>query len=328
MFGGASNFSTGVDNAFMLIIGIGFFFLISITVVMIVFAFKYNKKKHPKAQQVKDNIALEVSWTVIPIILVLLMFYYGYEAFLPSRNVPKDALPVRVIGKMWDWTFDYGNGKIVKDTLVVPINKAIRLNMESPDVVHSFYVPGFRIKEDVVPGSITYMWFIAERPGEFDILCAEFCGLRHSYMEGIVKVVSDSDYVNWLANVKAIDPNAEPKGLTILKNNACIGCHSVDGSKLVGPSLKGLFASKRIVETANGEITVTADSTYIKNSVLNPDDQVVKGFNKGLMRSYQNVLTENDIKEITEYVKTLNETPVLPKNSNTKNDNTGVPSDN
>lgn len=306
MFNGASNFSAGVDNAFILILAISFFFLIGITVLMIVFAFKYNKKKHPIATQIKDNIPLEIAWTIIPILLVLLMFYYGYQAFLPTRNVPKGAMPVKVIGKMWDWTFDYGNGKIVKDTLVVPINKAIKLNLESPDVVHSFYVPAFRVKEDVVPGTVNYMWFNADKMGDYDIFCAEFCGLRHTYMLGIVRVVSDSDFVHWLSKVKVFDPNTEPKGLTVLKKNACIACHSVDGSKLVGPTFKGLYGSARIVTTANGDITVTADSTYIKESVLNPDVKLVKGYNKGLMKSYKNVVSESEIRDISDYLKTMN----------------------
>jgi len=205
---------------------------------------------------------------------------------------------------MWDWTFDYGNGKIKKDTLVVPVNKPVVLNMNSLDVTHSLYISAFRIKEDVVPGQTTQMWFIAERIGQYDILCAEFCGLRHSYMEGIVKVVSENEYNIWLENLKAVEP-ASNKGLEILQKNACLGCHSLDGSKLVGPSFKDLYGKEEIVITNGKERKIIADSTYIKNSILNPNDDVVKGFSQGLMQSYKTVLKEQDIQEIIKYFQAV-----------------------
>jgi cytochrome c oxidase subunit 2 len=307
MFSGASNFAMGVDKTFLFIIGISLLFLVGITVTMIVFAIKYSKKKHPKAIQFKDNVALEITWTVVPFILVLLMFYYGYINFVPQRNAPKDAIPVKVIGKMWNWVFDYGNNKIIQDTLVVPIGKPVRLDMISVDVNHSLYISAFRIKEDLVPGQTTQMWFIAERLGQYDILCAEFCGLRHSYMEGIVKVVPENEYNSWLANLKATDPNKEPKGLTILKKNACLGCHSLDGSKLVGPSFKNLYGTERIVEINGAEKKVVADSVYIRNAILNPNNEVVKGYSKGLMQSYKTVLSDSALHEIIEYFKISNE---------------------
>jgi cytochrome c oxidase subunit II len=301
MFSEASNFSAGVDKTFAFIMGIAFFFLIGLTVTMIVFAIKYRRKKHPVPVQVKDNIALEITWTIIPLVLVLAMFYYGYTAFLPMRNIPKDAMPVKVIGKMWDWTFDYGNGKIKKDTLWVPLNKAVKLEMVSPDVTHSFYVPAFRVKEDLVPGTTTHMWFIAQQEGTYEILCAEYCGLRHSYMEGRVRVVPEKEFRTWLANLKAADKNG-PEGLVLIRNNSCTGCHSLDGSKLVGPSFKGLFGTKRKVEVNGTEKEVVADSAYIEQSVTDPDAAVVNGYPKGVMRSYKNVIKDEDIAKIVKYL--------------------------
>ena len=302
-FNGASNFAEGVDNTFIFIIGVSLFFLLGLTTTMIVFAVKYRRKKHPKAEQFKDNMVLEVSWTVVPLILVLLMFYMGFKAFTPQRNIPKDAMPIKVISKMWDWTFDYGNNKFSKDTLVVPVNKAIRLNMISLDVNHSFYIPAFRVKEDVVPGSTTNIWFIAERTGIFEIFCAEYCGLRHSYMLGRVKVVEEAEYKLWFAELKSIDPNSEPKGLTILKQNACVGCHTFDGTALVGPSFKALFNSQRTVITDGIERTVIADSLYIATSILDSDKDVVKGFSKGLMKSYRSLLKDEEISEVIDYLR-------------------------
>lgn len=307
MFSGASNFAADVDKTFLFIISIALFFLIGITATMIIFAVRYNRKRHPKAVQIKDNIILEITWTIVPLILVLFMFYFGYNAFIPQRKIPKDAMPVKVISKMWSWSFDYGNGKINNDTLVVPLNKPVRLDMVSLDVNHSFYVPAFRIKEDVVPGMTTHMWFIAERPGFYEILCAEFCGLRHSYMEGRVKVVPEEEYTSWLAALKVTDVNAEHPGLTILKKNGCVACHSIDGGKLVGPTFKNLYNSTHDVEINGKDQTITADSSYIRNSIYNPDDAIVKGYSKGLMKSYKTIITDSQVSEINKYLQTLSD---------------------
>jgi len=305
MFLQASNFASGVDNTFIFILAISFFFLIGITITMIVFAMKYNRKRHPIAEQIKEYVWVEVTWIVIPLVLVICMFFYGYNAYLPMRTIPEDAIPVQVIGKMWDWTFDYGKGKIVKDTLVVPINKPVRLNMVSPDVTHSFYVPAFRVKEDVVPGQTTKMWFIATQLGDYDIFCAEYCGLRHSYMEGRVRVVSENDYNTWLSNLKVFDPNSNP-GLALIKNNGCTGCHSLDGTKLVGPSFKGLYGSSREVLTNDAERKIVADSIYIKNSIIDPNVDIVKGYPKGMMQSYKTKISDAEMTKIIDYFVKLN----------------------
>jgi cytochrome c oxidase subunit II len=307
MFSGASNFAADVDKTFLFIILISLFFLIGITTTLIVFTVRYSRKRHPKAEQLKDNITLEVSWTVGSIILVLVMFFYGYTAYLPERNIPKDAMPVKVIARMWSWTFDYGGGKIVPDTLVVPLNKAVRLNMVSVDVTHSLYIPSFRIKEDVVPGMTTQMWFIAEREGIYEILCAEFCGLRHSYMQGHVKVVPEAEYNSWLASVTPYKEAGEHSGLAILKDQGCLACHSIDGTKLVGPSFKNLYNSEYIVISNGEEAKITADSTYIKNAIYNPDMNIVKGYNKGLMKSYSTKIADPQMSELIHYLETISD---------------------
>jgi cytochrome c oxidase subunit 2 len=298
MFSGASNFADSVDSAFFYIFAISLAFLIGITIVMIWFTVKYNRKRRPKPEQIKDNMKLEITWTVIPLILVLTMFYYGYIVFEPTREVPKGAMEVKVTGRMWNWSFEYENGKI-SDELYLPVNKPVKLNLYSPDVIHSFYIPAFRIKEDVVPGTDNYMWFIPTIEGTYEILCAEYCGLRHSFMEAKAIIVSDTSFTSWLATKSP--ETAAAKGLEILKSNACTSCHSLDGSPLVGPSFKGLYNSQRTVLIDGVEKTVTADSTYIRQSILEPDYEVVKGFNKGMMRAYKSVISEADIKTIIEY---------------------------
>jgi cytochrome c oxidase subunit 2 len=299
---GASNFVEGVDLAFKIIFGISLFFLVGITTVMLYFVYRYDRKRHPKAVQIKDNNILEITWITIPLILVILMFYYGYVAFSPMRNVPKDAIPIKVIGKMWSWTFEYEGGKQSAD-LVVPLNKAVKLNLYSPDVIHSLYIPAFRIKEDVVPGKDNYMWFIAQQPGTYDILCTVYCGLRHSYMEAKAKVVPEAEYLAWL---KALpEKSIEPAGLVILKKNACTGCHSIDGSKIVSTSFKGLYGKSEKIITDGKERSITVDDQYLKTSVYDPDKDLVVGYQKGIMKTYKGIVTEDEMTKIIDYLKSI-----------------------
>lgn len=299
---GASNFVEGVDLAFKIIFGIGIFFLVGIMTVMIYFVIRYRKSRHPKPEQIRDNNVLEITWTVVPLILVLLMFYYGYVAFSPMRDVPEDAYPVTVVGKMWSWSFEYPGGK-VSNEMVVPLNKPIRCDLRSDDVIHALFIPAFRVKEDVVPGKDNYMWFIPTQLGEYDILCTVYCGVRHSYMEAKIRVVPEAEFNSWLAALPL--PSAEPAGLTILKKNACIGCHSIDGTKLVSASFKGLFGSDRKVITNGKERTIKADEAYIKSSIYDPNKDLVVGYQKGIMKSYNGIVKEDEIPAIIEYLKGL-----------------------
>lgn len=300
MFQGASNFSENVDSVFLFIFSISAFFLVGLTATMIWFTIRFNRKKNPKPKQIKDNMTLELTWTIIPLILVLAMFYYGYVVFKPMREVPEGAMNVKVTGFMWDWLFEYENGKQAKE-LYVPVNKPVKLNLYSTDVIHSFYVPAFRIKEDMVPGKPNYLWFIPTIEGTYEVLCAEYCGLRHSFMETRVVVISDTAFQRWI-NEKP-DVESIPEGYTLLQNNACLSCHSMDGSALVGPGFKGLYNSEKIVLTGGKEEKITADSLYLIRSIYEPDADIVKGFNPGLMRSYKGVIKEEDAVKIIEYFR-------------------------
>lgn len=304
----ASNFVTGVDKAFMIIMGISFVFLIGLTFTMLYFIYKYNNKKSPVATQIKGSTKLEIIWTVIPTILVLVMFYYGWAGWAPMRKAPKDSFNIKVTGRMWNYTFEYENGKKT-DTLFVPMNKAVKLNLVSLDVIHGFYIPAFRIKEDVVPGREKMAWFIAQREGLFELFCSEYCGLDHSYMYTYVKVMPETKFNSWYVDttkhVSAEVDSPTANGKRIMKNIGCFACHTIDGGKLVGPSFKGLYGSKQQVISGNTEREVTADDEYIKKSIFDPNADVVKGFNKGLMQPYVGQLSEDDVKQITEYLKTL-----------------------
>ncbi|HEX9252421.1 MAG TPA: cytochrome c oxidase subunit II [Ignavibacteriaceae bacterium] len=207
MFNGVSNFAKEVDFAFLFTLMVSVFFLVLITGLMIYFVIKYSRKRNPKATNVHSNVALEVTWTLIPTILVLIMFWFGWTGYVDMSNAPKDALNIDVTAQMWKWTFKYENGKTT-DSLYVPVNKPVKLNLHSLDVNHAFYVPKFRIKKDVYPNQQRMIWFKAEELGSFDIACAEYCGLNHSYMYNKVKVMPQKDFNAWL-NSSANDSSAK-----------------------------------------------------------------------------------------------------------------------
>ncbi len=306
MNSGASTFAGGVDAAFYLILGSAVVILVGITTVMVYFLFKYNKKRHPKADtSITGNNKLEIIWTVIPTMIVMVMFYYGWAGFSPMRNVPKDAIGIKAVARMWSWTFEYPNGK-KSDKLIVPFDKPVKLDLTSVDVIHSLYVPAFRIKEDVVPGRNNMMWFDANKLGSYDLFCAEYCGLRHSYMFTTVEVVDDSAWQEWIKT-----PEGESEldkvavGFNVVKMNGCVACHSSDGTKLVSNSFKGIWGKARKVITDGKEREVVVDEEYVKKSVYEPNADVVVGYNPGLMQSYKTQLSEDEVSQIAEYIKSL-----------------------
>ena len=188
----------GIDLAFWYILGISVILLIGITAVMIFFVIKYRRSKNPVPTDIRDNLNLEVVWTVIPTIIALTMFWVGWKSYIGLREVPEDAIEIEVAGQMYSWIFLYPNDKETEDELVVPLGKAVKLNIESWDVLHSFYIPSYRIKVDAVRGMTTYAWFMADKEGEYDILCTEYCGVDHAYMVAKLKIVPEEEYKIWL----------------------------------------------------------------------------------------------------------------------------------
>jgi len=306
LFNQGSNLAAAVDRAFIFIFAISFIFTIGITVLMIYILIHFSRKKNKNPQQFTGNTKLEIIWTVIPLIIVLMMFYYGWEGFAPMRKVPANAMTVKVVGRMWTWDFDYGNGKISKE-LVVPLNRDVKLNLVSIDVNHSLFIPAFRVKEDVIPGYNNYLWFRPILKGTFDIYCSEYCGLAHSAMLAKAIVVDSLDFNKWMADLKVTGNLPDHPGLAIIKANACITCHSLDGSKIIGPSFKGLYGRKSVVVTDSGEKEIASNAEYIKKSITDPNAEVVKGYNKGLMQSYKDKISSEDLDKIVDYFKTTSE---------------------
>ncbi len=293
----ASNFVEGVDFSLYLILAISVFFLVGITAVMIYFLFRYSKKNNPVATNIEGSHTLEIIWTAIPTILVLIMFWYGWTGYRPMLTAPDDAIEIEAVGQMWKWTFNYENGKS-SDSLVIPLDKPVKLNLVSKDVLHSLYIPAFRIKQDVVPGKDYSMWFIGQKLGKYDILCAEYCGQLHSYMLSTVSVIEENKYEEWL--VSAPDTNGEHPGLTLMKKNACLSCHTQDGTRLVGPSFKGLLGRNETIIIDGNDHEITVDGDYIRNKIKNPTNSLVKTYQSGLMPALP--LTNDEISLMDEYI--------------------------
>jgi cytochrome c oxidase subunit 2 len=307
----ASNFVNTYNIAFYSIAIISFILLTGLTLTMLYFVFRYNNKKNKTAIQNEGNTLLEIIWTGIPILLVLVMFYFGWAGWKPMNKAPKEALTITSIARMWSFSFIYENGKQSPD-LVIPVNTPVKLKLESLDVIHSIFIPAFRVKSDMIPGREKMMWFLPQEIGEFDLYCAEYCGLRHSYMNSNVKVLSLEDYNTWYADSVPVAKATEEsvpgsEGLRIMINQGCNACHSSDGTKIVGPSYLNLYGEKQIVIRDGKEVTVTVDDEYIKRAIFDPNSEIVKGYPKELMQSYKEALNDDDIAKIIEYMKSLNE---------------------
>ncbi len=310
MYSNLSNFSEDINTSFIVIFSVISFFLIAITVTIILFLFKYHEKKNPEPTPIEGSVILEIIWTVIPLGLVIGMFYYGWMAWIPTMSdAPDDAIEVKTTARMWSWLFEYENGKKT-DTLYVPEGRPVELQMSSPDVLHSLYIPAYRIKRDIVPGRVTNIWFEPRKTGEYDLFCAEYCGLQHAFMITEVKVLTQEEFDKWYIDTTAVakvaaTPGAE--GLQILRMNGCIACHSLDGSKLVGPSYKGIWGHEVEVEAGGEKKTLIVDADYIRKSIYDPDEEIVVGYSKGLMRSYEGELSEEEVDKIIVYLQSLSD---------------------
>jgi len=300
----ASTIATKVDSAFLFILWICVFMLALITFLMVYFVIKYRRDKNPTPTNIEGNFLLEVAWTVIPTILVMAMFYYGWIGYQEMENVPEDAMAVKVTGQMWSWSFEYDNGK-TSNELAVPLGKPVKLNLYSRDVLHSFYVPAFRVKKDVVPGVKNFLWFTADEEGTYDIFCTEYCGVRHSSMLAKVVVMAEEKFDAWLTGEGVSDhEKKEPAGRELMEVKGCLGCHSLDGSRIVGPSFKGIFGRTAQVVTDGKEREIVVDEDYLRRSILKPNADVVAGY-PGIMPSQEGLLTDSEFDAIIQYLKTL-----------------------
>jgi cytochrome c oxidase subunit 2 len=292
-----------VDQVFFYILAITVFLLGLITFLMVYFIIRYQKKKNPKPSEIHENIWLEIIWTVVPTLLVLTMFYYGMTGFNFLKKVPSDALKVKVMARQWSWLFEYENG-MKSPELKVPVGKPVKLSLTSQDVIHGFYAPSFRIKQDVVPGMTNTLWFQPTGEGTFDVFCTQYCGLQHATMVTKIKVLPVEAFDQWYQKGKEEIEAAKgkPRGTQLYQEKGCVACHSIDGTPRVGPTLKGLFGKAVIVMTDGKERSLTADEAYLRKSLLEPNADVVKGF-PPIMPPEK--MTNDEIHEIIQYIKEL-----------------------
>ncbi len=351
----ASSYAVSFDTAFWIIFWLSFIFFVIINVALITFIIRYRKRPNDEepGAPISHNTALEIVWTIIPTILLFVIFWFGYKAYAQFKWPDKEpAIEIRITARQWGWAAEYPDGKKVvtgtiqdnvaitpnnfQPLLFVPAGEPVRLLITSQDVIHSFYVPAFREKYDAIPGRYTKIWFEAKRPGEYEVFCAEYCGKWHSRMPAKIIVLtprqfkrfmeipakifnstlanmpldsmyavlglSDEDFSKRMGSQEKVLASLSPaeRG-KILAEKLCISCHSTDGSPGVGPTWKGMFGHE--VELSDGSKVVT-DENYIRESILDPKAKVVKGF-QPVMPSFQGQLTEEQIMDIVEFIKTL-----------------------
>ena len=301
--------SSGIVNeALIYICAVSALLFALILFFMIYFTVRYRHTRNPEPAEIKGSPLLETVWVVVPTIIVTTMFFYGLTGFSFLRSVPQDSLTIKVFARQWTWLFEYPNGK-KSATMVVPLGKNIACELVSADVIHGFYVPAFRIQEDIVPGLTTKVWFNATEPGSTYILCSQYCGLRHSAMIAKIYAVPPDKFEAWLQgkNIRLDDGDLSanmPAGERLLAERGCISCHSLYGAKMVGPTVKGLFGSTTHVVTSGKLRTIVADSTYIRESISHPNADIVEGF-PGTMPSGRDILSDKEINEIIAYLKTV-----------------------
>jgi len=300
----ASTFAPDVDHLLYFLLAVAVFFSLAIFCSIFYFAIRYRRRSEnelPRA--IHGGMALEILWSVIPLGLTMVMFTWGANIYFNESRPPDNALDIYVVGKQWMWKLEHLEGQREINELHIPVGRAVRLTMTSEDVIHSFFVPAFRTKQDAVPGRYTTTWFKPTKAGKYHLFCAEYCGTNHSRMGGWVYVMEPRDYEAWLSGGTSGGSLAE-NGQKLFDELACGNCHKPDGSGRC-PSLTGLFG--KTVQLAGGG-TVQADEGYIRESILQPQAKIVAGYGP-IMPTFQGLVTEEGVMQLIEYIKSLGPQP-------------------
>ncbi len=305
----ASNFANQVDGVLWFITWISIVFFVLITILLVYFSFKYKRRTdNDETPHITGNETLEIIWTIIPSALLMVIFVYGFVVYKDMRTPPGDAVEVSVTAKQWLWVFKYPNGQSTINELYVEHNRPVKMVMRADDVLHSFYVPEFRVKQDVVPGMYTQLWFKPTKVGTYDLFCTEYCGSGHSEMLAKVYVMSPEAFTRWErggdeedSGVAAVAKSPEDLGADLYKNKGCNACHSIDGATGVGPTFKGLFGKNEPLQDGS---TVLADENYLRESILIPQAKMVAGY-APVMPSFKGLLKDEEVDAIIAYIKTL-----------------------
>ena len=294
-----------VDQVFYFIFLVAVVFFALIVGLMVFFVFKYRRREDVGPEpSPSHSTSLELVWSIIPTILVAVMFVWGFWGYMSMRQAPEDSYEIQGLAKKWAWNFIYPNGHVEAD-LHVPMDQPIRLVMRSDDVIHSLFVPAFRLKMDVVPGRYTMTWFHATEPGEYQLYCAEYCGTQHSTMLAKVVVHPPGEFEKWLEDAASFLDRMTPveAGALVVERRGCLQCHSLDGSAKVGPTFRGVFGTGQAMTT--GEV-VTVDENYILESILEPMAKIRAGY-RPVMPTYKGQLKDEEITAIIAYIKSLTE---------------------
>jgi len=298
-----STTAPAVDRLFYFIFWVSVFFFVLIVGLSLYFVIRYRSRRGHRAEaSPHHNTALELTWTIIPLVLVVVIFGWGFTVFMDMTTTPANAYEVQVTGQKWTWFFTYPNGH-VDENLHVPVDRPVNLVMTSEDVIHSFFVPAFRLKRDVIPGRYTKTWFRATQPGEYQIYCAEYCGTAHADMLAKVVVHPPGGFERWLEDAGNLLDRMSPAeaGAMLVSSRGCLQCHSVDGRSGIGPTFLGAFGAERPMR--DGAL-VLMDENYVRESILDPNAQITAGY-EAVMPTYRGRLTDREITAIIEYLKTL-----------------------
>jgi cytochrome c oxidase subunit 2 len=312
----ASTFAPQVDALYFFLIAVSVVFGGLIFFLVIYFAVKYRRRSpdEPPPPYVRSDTRLEVAWAVVPLVLTLIIFYWGASLFFTMMRPPKDALEIWVVGRQWMWKFQHPDGQREINQLHVPVGRPVKLTLASEDVIHSFFVPAFRVKMDAVPGRYTSVWFEPTKTGRFHLFCAEYCGTQHSGMIGQIVVLEPQSYEEWLEGGRVAAPPAGAtmttatlpegspamEGHKLFQNLGCGACHQLERQE-IGPVLTNVFGSQVRLQTGQ---TVTADENYLRESILKPQAKMVAGFTT-LMPSYEGRVNEDELMHLIAYIKSL-----------------------
>ena len=273
---------------------------------VVVFAWKYQRRPGVKATQIEGSTKLELTWSILPFLVMLVMFWWGAKLFFAAQNPPKNAMEVFVTGKQWMWKIQYPDGTREINELHVPVGQPVKLTMASEDVIHSFSIPAFRVRHDVVPGHYDSLWFTATKPGRYHLFCTEYCGNQHAGMIGWVDVMEPREYADWAGGGGA-KGNLASQGEQLFTQNGCSTCHLLDQQGRC-PILRGLY--NKPVQLSDGR-TVTADDSYLRESILEPNSKIVAGFDANVMPNFKGQLSEENVIQLIAYIKSLTPTTAL-----------------
>ena len=295
----ASTFANRTDALFIFLIAVTGFFTVMVFIAICVFAFRYRASKHPVPVQIEGSNVLETTWTIIPFGVFMIFFIWGASIYMAQARPPENSMEIFGVAKQWMWKFEHPEGVREINTLHVPVGRDVRVTLVSQDVIHDFFVPAFRIKQDVLPGRYVTTWFHAVRPGSYHLFCSQYCGTMHSGMIGEVIVMEPGAYQAWLSGGGA-EGSLASTGQKLFQQYGCASCHRSD-TQGRGPHLEGVYGKPVLLSDGR---RVMADDDYVRESILNPSAKIVGGF-QNIMPSFNGVISEEELLALIAYVKSL-----------------------